>query len=131
MRVPRDAALSLRAPRLHRSGVRDERGAGSVLGLALVLGIVSLTVCGLGAYAALPAKHALQAAADSAALTAANAASGRIQGYPCTLAEETAGLNGAALESCDLDGLEVTVYVSGTVLGIPVSAAARAGPPRL
>lgn len=109
--------------------LRSELGAGSVLGLAIVLGIATLAIGGLSVYAALPEKHALQAVADSAALTAANAASGRIQGYPCDLAAQTAELNGADLESCELQGLEVTVSVSGTVLGITVSVAARAGPP--
>jgi len=106
-----------------------ELGAGSVLGLALMLGILALAIGGLGAYAALPQRNALQAASDSAALTAANAASGRIQGYPCDLAAQAAELNGAELASCDLEGLEVTVEVSGTVLGIAVSIASRAGPP--
>jgi secretion/DNA translocation related TadE-like protein len=115
-------------PTRHRPAER-ELGAGSVLGLAITLGISTLAIGGLTAYAALPQRNVLQSAADSAALTAANAVSGRIQGYPCDLASQAAELNGAELVSCDLQGLEVTVQVSGTVLGIAVSIASRAGPP--
>lgn len=107
----------------------DERGAGSVLGLAVVLGIATLAIGGIGVFAALPERNALQAAADSAALTAANAASGRIQGYPCALAAQATEVNGADLDSCELQGLYVTVTVSGAVLGITVTVASRAGPP--
>jgi secretion/DNA translocation related TadE-like protein len=108
---------------------RDEAGAGSVLGLSLILGIATLALGSLSVYSALPQRHALQAAADSASLAGANAASGRIQGYPCDLAAQAAALNGAELDSCELQGLEVTVQVSGAVLGITVSIASRAGPP--
>jgi secretion/DNA translocation related TadE-like protein len=118
-----------RVLRLRQPNAEREVGAGSVLGLALMLGISTLVIGGLGAYAALPQRNILQAAADSAALTAANAASGRIQGYPCDLAKQAAELNGAELASCVLAGLEVTVEVSGTALGIAMSIASRAGPP--
>jgi secretion/DNA translocation related TadE-like protein len=106
-----------------------ERGSGSVLGLAIVACLFTLAATAFGAFSALPAKHAVQGAADSAALAAADAASGLVAGYPCDLAASAAALAGAALADCDLDGAEATVSATKQILGVTVSVSARAGPP--
>ncbi len=80
-------------------------------------------------YMCLAAKRALAGTADAAALAAADALSGAVPGFPCEVAERVAELNGATLASCDLTGSEAIVRVAGEVLGLPIGAAARAGPP--
>ncbi|UFS61161.1 hypothetical protein LQ955_12260 [Subtercola endophyticus] len=83
-----------------------------------------LVLCG-----AISLKHGVQAAAESAALAAADVASGAVAGYPCEQAARAAELGGATLESCQANGEVVLVVVSRTVLGVHVTARARAGPP--
>jgi len=108
--------------------VRDERGAGTVATLGLGLGIVALVLAALPLYGALAARHSVVAAADAAALAAADAASGLVPGYPCEIAARVASANGASLDGCALDGLVATVVVGRPLLGFEVVASATAGP---
>ncbi|WP_210508558.1 Rv3654c family TadE-like protein [Naasia sp. SYSU D00057] len=108
---------------------RGDEGAGSVLVLGVAAVAVLLTALLVPLYMALSANRAVAAAADAAALAAADAASGALPGYPCELAALIAAENGARLTSCRLDGITATVAVEGAVFGLPVAAAARAGPP--
>lgn len=78
---------------------------------------------------ALSVRQAVAGAADAAALAAADVASGLLPGFPCAQAERVAEANGATLEACHVDGLIATVSVGSSVLGIPVTAGATAGPP--
>lgn len=98
-----------------------------VLGILAVLLIVASAVLVLGAGFA--ARQRIVAAADAAALAAADAASGAVPGVPCDRAGELAGANGAALETCTLDGLVATVDVSGALGPFPLRARSTAGPP--
>lgn len=102
--------------------------SGTVLTAALAGALVALTGTALTAYAALATRHSVTAAADAAALAAADVAAGAVAGYPCETAGSVAAANGSALVSCELDGLVVTVVASRVLLGIPVTAAATAGP---
>jgi secretion/DNA translocation related TadE-like protein len=95
--------------------------------LALVT-MLALAVIGLGA--ALAVHQRAIAAADSAALAAADTALGIHPGVPCAQAAAVVETYDATLVSCDLDGVVATVTVSVTVVGIVVTARARAGPPR-
>ena len=105
-----------------------ERGAGSVLAVALVASVLLLAGLALPLNAALTTRQLTANAADAAALAAADTASGLVPGYPCANAGEAARLNGAALGECAVDGLEVRVTATKQVLGVVVSIAARAGP---
>lgn len=107
---------------------RDD-GSGSVLAVALVACVLLLTGLALPLNAALTTRQLTANAADAAALAAADTASGLVPGYPCRNAEEAARLNGALLAACAVDGLDVRVSASRSVLGILVTVAARAGPP--
>jgi secretion/DNA translocation related TadE-like protein len=78
--------------------------------------------------ALLPAKQAVQGAADAAALAAADTASGLMPGVPCDVAARAAELNGAHLVACTVDNLIATVTVSSTVGAFPIGSRARAGP---
>jgi len=107
----------------------NERGSGSVLAVA-VLGAVTIAsgaaVLGFGALAA---QQGVQAAADAAALAAADTLSGRDAGYPCENADRAAMLDEASVTACDADGLVAVVGVSRGWGRLVLTARARAGPP--
>ncbi|WJL96219.1 helicase [Microbacterium sp. ET2] len=102
-------------------------------GTSLAVGVVGMTAAlavGLVAVggAAVQAQR-VAGVADAAALAAADAASGVLAGAPCERAAQMAATIGGELTRCELDDLVATVSVEGRVLGLPVSASARAGPP--
>ncbi len=111
--------------------MRDERGAGSVLALAMtgVVVLVAFAVLGIGA---LVATHRLaQSAADLAALAGAQTLQGG--GDPCARAAEVARRNGATLQGCRVEGWNLAVTVvrsSPRLLGqvFQQRARSRAGP---
>lgn len=106
-----------------------DRGSGSVLALALVATVVVVALAALSLGAGLVTRQRVVGAADAAALVAADALRGLIPGVPCELADRVVRSNGAALEECSGDGYVATVAVSGSWLGLPLRAAASAGPP--
>lgn len=111
------------------AGLRDDRGAGSVLALALLAATLMLLLTLLPLGMALSVRQTVTGAADAAALAAADVASGLLPGFPCAQAERVARANRASLETCEIDGLVATVRVGSAVLGITVTAVATAGPP--
>jgi secretion/DNA translocation related TadE-like protein len=109
--------------------VRDERGAGSVLAVAIVAAMVCVAAMAIPLYSVLVRKQAVAGAADAAALAAADVRVGILAGEPCSVAGEVAAANGFELAGCALDGLVVTVVVRASVAGFPLAATATAGPP--
>lgn len=106
------------------------RGSASVLAIGLVAVSASLVaVTGAVGHAA-TRRVELDAAADAAALAAADAIAGFVADEPCAVAGRAAILNRASLVSCSADGAEVVVVVATTVLGVHATSRARAGPPR-
>lgn len=113
-------------------GGRRERGAATVLAVAL-LGLLLVVGSALGVVGAIFSDHrSAQAAADLAALAGAAATAGA--GDPCATATATAAANGARLTACVLEGRDVRVTVvvtgpawRGLVTGDLV-AESRAGP---
>lgn len=69
-----------------------------------------------------------QSVADFAALTAADAASGRIPGYPCELAARHAEREHYFLEACEVEDASARVTLGVTIAGIYLHFRARAGP---
>lgn len=108
--------------------MRGERGAGTVVTLGVGLGVIALLLLVLPVYAVLATRHSVAAAADAAALAAADAASGLVAGHPCEVAVRVAEANAASVGDCEVDGLVVTVTVRRTVLGFALSERATAGP---
>ncbi|MBX3099197.1 MAG: hypothetical protein KF761_06410 [Salinibacterium sp.] len=108
--------------------MRSERGAGTVVTMGVGLGVVALFMLAMPLYAALAARHSVSAAADAAALGAADAASGLVRGHPCDVAVRIAAENGVAVEKCRVDGLVVTVTTTRLVLGFVIAESATAGP---
>jgi secretion/DNA translocation related TadE-like protein len=109
--------------------MRDERGSGTVLSVALVGTVAALTSLSVPLYMGLAMRQSVAAAADAAALAAADVAIGIVPGFPCAVAADVAAANGASLSSCVADGLVMTVSASRGILGIPVTSYATAGPP--
>lgn len=114
-----------------RSRAADERGAATLLVLALsgLLLFVGLALAGVAAIVL--TQRSAQAAADLAALAGASAAVAGADA--CAAAGDIAAANGAALARCELTGTVVTiaVRVDGPRLvarRYDVTAEARAGP---
>ncbi|TFB68632.1 hypothetical protein E3N85_05990 [Cryobacterium sp. Hz9] len=108
---------------------RSERGAGSILALAVLAATVLLTSLVVSVLALFADARSVANAADAAALAAADTASGAIAGFPCEAAEAVATLNETAVTQCTVIGLVASVSVRRRVHGIDISASARAGPP--
>jgi len=109
--------------------VHSDRGAGSILALALVAAVSALALASVALGAGLTARQRVIGAADAAALAAADAARGIVPGIPCELAARVAEANAAALAHCAADGYVVTVELRGEWAGLPLTARATAGPP--
>lgn len=107
----------------------DTKGAGSVLCLSLIAALLVFSGVMVSLSLALSGKHRIQAAAESAALAAADVLSGRVAGYPCELAQQAAEKNNTQLVSCEMEGLIATVAVGHDLLGTAFTVRARAGPP--
>lgn len=99
----------------------------AAVAVLLAVSCAGVAVVGLGS--ALVARQRLIDAADAAALAAADAASGAAAGVPCDLAGAVAGAAEATVVVCRVDGGVASVRVTALVLGVAVSASARAGPP--
>ncbi|WP_344792713.1 Rv3654c family TadE-like protein [Gryllotalpicola daejeonensis] len=111
------------------SVIANERGSGTVLGVAVLGAVTLVTGAGLVALGALAAQQTAQSAADAAALAAADTLSGRAAGFACENAERAAALDQASLASCETDGLVAVVSVSRNWSRFELTARARAGPP--
>lgn len=100
----------------------DDRGYATVVSLGIILALVSLTGVVLAAAGMVLATHRAQVAADLAAVAGAWAHAHGHQG--CAVATDTAELNVAELDSCQIQGgdLLVVAVVDGR------AATARAGP---
>lgn len=109
--------------------LREESGSGSILVVAILAAVLSLTALSIPLYSVLAVKQVTAGAADAAALAAADVAVGRVPGDPCTVAGDIAAANGTALSECKPDGLVVTVRVTAMAMGFTVASSATAGPP--
>lgn len=121
------------------TGARSsEQGSAAVLALVLAVVLVTVAVAAGALGGLLVGQRRAAAAADLAALAAAEALTGVAAVAPapvdsCGQAERIAAANGARLTGCRAEGLEVTVSV---VVEVPVPVAgavevagrARAGP---
>ena len=112
-----------------RAKLRQERGSGSLLTVAIGGAVVALTALAVPLLAILDAGQAVHNAADAAALAAADSASGAVAGIPCEAASVAAMINGGELSSCALDGLIASVTVRRSAGVFSMSSTARAGPP--
>lgn len=117
-------------PCTRRAAARGEQGAGTVLAVAMIGLVVTVTVGISGAVGVVAGHRRAQSAADLSALAGATALQGG--GDACQRARVIAGRNGAELQRCQVDGFEVVVVVARSVrlpvLPMELKARARAGP---
>lgn len=118
----------------HGDGGR-ERGAGTVLVLALMAVLLTLTVAVVGLAGAVHARGTAQTAADLAALAAATALhrAGGPTADPCAVAAQVVVANDAEPAGCAVTGAVVEVGARVVILGqvdgaLVARASARAGP---
>jgi secretion/DNA translocation related TadE-like protein len=109
--------------------MKQDNGSGSILAIGVLAAIVILAATSIPIYAVFAARSHVTAAADAAALAAADARRGVVGGFPCDVAEKVATANGAELEKCELDGYIATVEVRRELLGFDLRSTATAGPP--
>jgi secretion/DNA translocation related TadE-like protein len=109
-------------------GGASERGAGTILVVAIIGAVVTIAGIALPLSSVLVVRQRVAGAADAAALAAADVAVGRLPGVTCELAATVAHANRSSLTGCAVDGLVVTVRTAATVLGFTVTATATAGP---
>jgi len=115
-----------------RAGHRlaDDGGAGGVLALAVAAGFLAFSLLALTLFSVLPSKAAVHAAADSAAIAAAESAARSTAARSCAVAAEAASLNGTTLLQCVVSDSEATVEVGRAILTTTFSVTARAAVPR-
>lgn len=99
--------------------------------LACAASALALGLPVIGAASALEAHHRIAAAADSAALAAADAVGGWIDAVPCDLAASVVAAAATTLTEMRTTPLAASTVHSVSVYSVlgPLSAAARAGPP--
>lgn len=106
-----------------------DRGAGSILVVALIA-VAAAAGLSLATVAhGLARSQQVTAAADAAALGAADVLLGWVPGDPCAVAQRVAAAHAARLTECRSEGLTVLVRVDASILGMTVVRSARAGPP--
>lgn len=106
----------------------NEKGSAPAAMMMLLGATVSLfLVVVVGAHV-LITLTSTQNSTDRAALAAADAASGRIAGYPCELAQEIADISGVALTSCNIEGLVSRVTMKVSIYGFQIQTRSQAGP---
>ncbi len=110
---------------------REECGAGSVLAVAMMGLLVTVTLIAGGVVGIVSSHRTAQAAADLASL--AGAAALQDGGDGCARAATIAHRNRAQLRSCRVTGWEVSVVVVSRTVALPgggfsLEARGRAGP---
>jgi secretion/DNA translocation related TadE-like protein len=111
--------------------MRDERGAGSVLVVAILGATMLLFMLSAPLYRGIANKHVAAGAADAAAVAAADVARGIVPGSPCEQAGVVAAANGSVLSGCIIDGVVATVTVQAGSAALSAAVTATAGPPAL
>lgn len=109
-----------------------DRGSASVWVLAAGLVLVAIAGTGVLSGAAMVARHRAQTAADLGALAGARFVVVE-SASACALAESIVEANGAAMDTCRIDGMDLIVAAAVPVAGAPpgigpATATARAGP---
>lgn len=126
--LPACASVRLGDLRGHR-----ERGAAVVLSVAVIGVLTAVTVAILVVAGAVTASHRARLAADLAALAGARRLQAAVSAESaCREARRVASLNGAEVQRCSVEGmdLEITVVVPTSTWPSPANARAKAGPDR-
>lgn len=112
--------------RAHSLTLREE-GSATVATVGMISGIVVVLSLLLTGGAALLQYVTAQSSISEAALSAAEAAVGQREGYPCSLAANGATTASAASVSCQVRGHHVRLVWQISVLGFGTELRAQAG----
>lgn len=119
--------------RVRLAGADPERGAATVLALAVVATVLALTVGGLVVASVVVASERARVAADLGSLAGAAAIQdGASPTRACAVAAQVAAANGAVLQGCSSTeaSVDLRVTVRASLWPAPAMARARAGPER-
>lgn len=108
--------------------IGSEKGAGSILGLGLLLALLSAVgiISALGEFGYQQVR--LQALADTTAIVVSDALQGLITGYPCENAEDLLQSTGVQVKRCSIVGESANISLASKTLGIVLNAEAIAEP---
>ena len=109
----------------------DETGSGTILGLAIVIALLEVSLACSFAIGSARSEQHLAFAAQAGALAAADALNGFATGFPCEAAKAVIEQNRSKLAECRIVRFEVFVSAQDKVLGMVHFASARAGSPRV
>lgn len=110
-------------------GSTSEDGSAATAAIGVVAGTILVTAAVLAGCGGLVGHQRAVAAADGAALAAADVASGLLPGEPCRAADRVAEAGGATVAECAVEGGVATVEVDVAVGPLVLAARSRAGPP--
>ena len=108
--------------------VKNDRGAGTILAISILIAFFSLFAASSLVSTQLLGFTRLQATTDSIALASADALRGVSTGNPCIVAKDIASNSQVVLERCHIVGFEVFIETSLDTSGLVHKARARAGP---
>ena len=108
--------------------MRNDRGAGAILAISILIVFFSLFAASSLVSTQILGFSRLQATTNSIALAAADALRGVSTGNPCIVAKDIARNSQLVLERCRIVGFEVFIETNMEALGIVHKARARAGP---
>ena len=108
---------------------RENSGSGSLLGLSVVFGAITLLLTSNLAVYRLVSQEKLQAQADQIAVAAADSVRGLATGYPCEVADQFAHMYMVKIAFCRIVDFECFLRLQSERYGIRLEATARAGPP--
>ncbi|MCM6763850.1 helicase [Rathayibacter sp. ZW T2_19] len=106
-----------------------EDGSAATAAVGVVAGTILVTAAVLAGCGGLVGHQRAVAAADAAALAAADVASGLLPGEPCSAADRVARAGAARVSECAVEEGVATVEVVVTVGPFVLGARSRAGPP--
>lgn len=107
----------------------DERGSATVLGIAMLACVVTVSSLMLTAGERGIQAIKLRSVADLSAVAAADALRGLNSGFPCATAEQVSTSNGFLLQECQVIESDVLVRLRTKPASNPTTAGARAGSP--
>ncbi len=114
---------------LNHSEFGEERGSATVLSVGAVSLLLLAGLFCLRWQIAIDANSQVAAAAETAAIAAADALSGFRTGHPCEVAAQISQLNMVSVVECRIVGFDVNIRVAMKTLGMVHFASARAGQP--
>ncbi|WP_201518486.1 Rv3654c family TadE-like protein [Gulosibacter hominis] len=125
-----DHALGAGRRVLLRRWYRAERGSGTVLALAIIGVVMTITLSAVLVGQSLVSLARARVAADAAALAAADTVSGRVQGSdPCQRAAQVAQAHDVVLEDCEAAAARTRVVVRANDPLLEIRVESVAGPP--